>query len=177
MSGFKPRTRKVELYQGDWDQRLDEAKRAAEEARDRDEVRSLDEAESEADRLARVHDDLREQAIEDRVVVTLQALGRRQWSEMVAANPPRVGDDVPEHIRKADEAIGVNDQALGEVLVPASIAGIEPDMRVDDLLEGISSAQFDLLYGHAFALNRGTGADPKAAPRLAPSQSSSGTGN
>lgn len=176
MSGFKPRTRKVELFQGDWDQVLEEAAKAVEDARSASEVRTLGEI-PEVARLAAEHDRLREEAIADLVVVTLRALSRREWSEMVAANPPRTGEDVPEHIRKADESLGVNDQALGDVLVPASIVTIEPQMSVADLLDNISSAQFDLLYGHAFALNRGTGADPKAAPRLAPSPNSSGTAN
>lgn len=176
MSGFKPRTRKVELYQGDWEQRLEDARRAVEDARASGEVRTLGEP-SKADLLAAEHDALREQAIEDRVVVTLKALPRRQWSELVAKHPPRIGDDVPEHVRKYDEELGVNDLALGDDLVPISIAAIEPEMPVSDLLDNISSAQFDLLYGHAFALNRGTGADPKAAPRLAHSPSSNGTEN
>lgn len=177
MSAFKPRTRKVELFQGDWEQRLEDAARAVEVARTKAEPRSLDEPSSEVDRLAAEHDALREEAINDRVVVTLQALGRKAWSDVVAENPPRTGDDVPEAVRKADESLGVNDLALGEALVPLSIVAVEPEMSVDDLLDSISSAQFDLLYGHAFALNRGTGADPKAAPRLAPSPSSNGTGN
>ena len=97
--------------------------------------------------------------------------------KLVAKHPPRTDEDIPEHVRKHDATLGVNDQALGDDLVPLSIAAIEPDMPIADLLDNISSAQFDLLYGHAFALNRGTGADPKAAPRLALSPSSNGTAN
>ena len=110
MSGFKPRTRKVELYQGDWEQRLEDAARAVEDARASTEPRTLSEP-SEAERLAAEHDALREQAIEDRVIVTLQALPRKDWSDLVAKHPPRTDEDIPEHVRKPRSAVDRRDRA------------------------------------------------------------------
>lgn len=192
MSGFKPRTLKVPLYQEDWQQRVDLAKAAADaaERRWRDaekrrgtEVRLMSEppaaeaAYVEYERLAAEHDEIKAQAeAEGAVVVTVQALGRRKWSELVKANPPRTGDDVPDDVRENDKTLGVNDEGLGEALVPLAIADIsDPDLSKDDLLNAISSAQWDLLYGAAFALNRSVGSDPKAAPRLRPSLSGDAT--
>lgn len=180
MGKFQPRTMKVTLYQGDWQDRVDKARRAAEVA-DRSkgsEVRTMGE-EPEHIRLAREHDAIKAEAeAEGAVVVTIQAVHRNAWSELLESNPPRTGEEYPEHVREGDAALGVNDTALGEALVPKSIAAIsDPDMTVDDLLDGISSAQFDLLYGAAFALNRGTGSDPKDAPSLTPSLSSGATEN
>lgn len=176
MSGFKPRTWAVELYQGDWQQRIEDKARAVDKARASAPPASLGE-EPEADVLAREYDALLDEAIDERVVVTLQALPRKKWAELVANNPPRSGEDVPKEVQENDANLGVNDQALGEALVPLCVVSIEPEMSKDDLLDNISSAQFDLLYGRAFELNRGVGADPKAVPRLTPSLSSSETEN
>lgn len=193
MSKFKPRTATVPIYQGDWQQRIGAAFAAAEAMQERakkaekaeaSSSRTLDEASEALDlraqfeELAAEHDALVAEAVEsgDRLEVTLQAQGRRKWAELVEAYPPRTGDDVPEEVRKNDAEMGVNDKAFGEALVPLSIAAIsDPEMSVDDLLDGISDAQFQLLYGTAFALNRAVGADPKAGPRLLPSQSSDAT--
>ena len=182
MSAFQPRTMTVTLYQGDWQQRVDDARHAAERARSRQGgiPRTLDEApdSDEYEALAAEYERVKAEALEQGAVhVTLQALPRRKWSELVAANPPRTDESVPEAVRKNDAEWGVNDEALGEAVVPLSIAKIEPEMPVSDLIDGVSSAQWDLLYGAAFGLNRGTGSDPKAAPSLTPSPSSSETGN
>lgn len=193
---FKPRTAKVTLYQGDYQQRIAEAREAAGAAKERAEaarkaegaagsVRTLSETPASADlaaeyqRLAQDHDDLVAEAEADgAVVVTLQALGRTKWAEGVEQFPPRTDESVPEEIRKSDAELGVNDKDFGEWLVPLSIAEIsEPGLSADDLLEAISSAQFGTLYGVAFALNRSLGSDPKALPRLLPSLSSAAIGN
>lgn len=193
MTGFQPLTHKVTLYQGDYQQRIQEAASAAELAEMRlkrerekpDQVRTLAEIPDivtlaeEFHAAAKVHDDLVAEAeAEGALVVTLRAVGRRKWSELVAAHPPRTEDDVPESVRKSDAELGVNDTALGEELLPLSIAELsDPDLQVADLLDMVSSAQFDLLYGTAFALNRGLGSDPKARPRLLPSPSTPETAN
>lgn len=197
MSGFEPRTMKVTLYQGDWQQRVDEARNAAfvaenalAEARKKAEKpggprlltddspeAAVAAAQAEYDRLAAVADDLKDQAeAEGSVVVTLKALGRKRWNELVMANPPRTDESIPEAIRKNDAEFGVNDDAMGDAVVPESIVHIEGvDMVPAAFADVVSSAQFALLYGAAFALNRGTGFDPKGASRMTPSRSSSVT--
>lgn len=194
MSGFQPRTVTIPLYQGDWQQRVDLARNAAMAAeqrwRDAQKRRGRETLlmgeESEADlasdeyrQLAAEHDEVKAKAeAEGALLVTLRALPRKKWSELVKAHPPRTGDDVPEAVRKYDAEYGINDETMGDALVPLSIASLsDPDLSIDDLLDSCSSAQFDLLYGAAFALNRGTGSDPKAAPRLTPSPSSGETEN
>lgn len=178
MSGFKPRTWVVELYQGDWQQRIEDAAKAVDKARANDSAtpRTLSDVPDEIAAI-QTYNELLDAAVDERVLVTLQAVGRKKWAELIEANPPRTDESLPEYVRKNDADLGVNDQALGDALVPLSIISIEPEMDADELLEQVSSAQFDLLYGRAFQLNRGVGADPKAVPRLTPSQSSNGTEN
>lgn len=176
MSAFKPRTWVVELYEGDWQQRIEDAAKAVDRARANPTPAMFGE-ESDVAVAEREYNALLDAAVDERVCVTLQAVGRKKWAELVETNPPRTDEAVPEDLRKGDAKLGVNDQAFGEALVPLSIVAVEPEMDKNDLLDNISSAQFDLLYGRAFELNKGVGADPKAVPRLTPSQSSSETEN
>ena len=194
MAKFQPRTLTITLYQDDWQQRVDQARTAAAvaEARWNDAKQRAqrgtrlmhqdppdEAARKEFEGLALVADEVKAQAEADGcVLVTLQARTRKRWDAIVQQNPPRTGDDVSEEIRSTDAELGINDKAVGEILVPESIIKIVGvDDTVAELVESISSAQFDLLYGAAFALNRGTGSDPKAARSLMPSPSSSETAN
>lgn len=179
MSAFERRIEVVKLYPGDWQTRIDDARDAVAAAQGKKGIpRTLDETESDYDRLAQAYNELCEQAEAEGVVrVTVQALPRRQWADLVAEHPPRVDDSVPVHIRQRDAEFGVNDDGMSEALVPISIKKIEPEMTVEELLDGVNSAQFDLIYSAAFAANRGRGSDPKDAPRLPLSQSSSATEN
>lgn len=186
---WKPRTATVTLYPGDYQQRIEKVGAAAEAAerrlsaaREAEKKQSLgltmdDEPPSvalaaEFESLAAAHDDLVEAAeAEGAITVTLQAQPRLKWDELVESNPPRPDNE-------GDKEIGVNDKALGEALVPLSIVSLSDEtVTVEELLAGVSSAQWDLLYGMAFRLNRTLGTDPKDAPRLRPSPSTSATGN
>lgn len=185
---FQRRTLKVPLYGADWQQRINHALGAVQQAEARyhdakkresgpgapvrllDEMPESDHLKVEWDQRIAEHDQLVADADADgKVIVTLQALPRRNWADLVAKHPPRTGDDVPADKRKADAELGVNDDALGEDLVPASIVEIDPsDISVDDILDNVSSAQWDLLYGAAFALNRDVGSAPKALSSRTP---------
>jgi hypothetical protein len=195
---FKPRTVTVRLYQGDFQQRiaeLEDARRQADKALDdarkrkpveprllhdtgnAEEIEALSAKVAEYDAAL---ESVRAEAEADGSVtsVTMSALPRRRWADLVKQYPPRDGKDVPEAIREADASVGVNDETFGEALVPASIQSIsDEDLSVDELLEAISDAQFQMLYANAFALNRALGADPKGPPRLQPSLSSAATEN
>lgn len=207
MPKFEPRTLTINLYQGDWQQRVDLARTKAAAAeqrwndlknRSQQRARLLHEdppdieARDEFYRLAAKHDEIKAKAeAEGGIAIVLKARSRKRWDDIVEANPPRTGEDVPEDIRKTDLELGINDKTTGEMLVPESIVSIDDDVypepaetnswtpapEVREFVDAISSAQFDLLYGAAFALNRGTGSDPKAARSLMPSQSSSETEN
>lgn len=179
---FERRTVKVKLYSGDWQQRIDQALKDAEKAEERlNEARRQEAAPGGRPRLlteapesetravehqqaVAEHDRLVAQAEADGVLtVTIQALPRRKWAAMVAKHPPRTDETVPEEKRKSDADLGINDDTFGEELVPASIKAVsDPDLKVDDLLDEVSSSQWDLLYGAAFAVNRGVGSSPKA---------------
>src|SRR5690606_34775721 len=50
--------------------------------------------------------------------VTLRALGRKTWADLVRQHPPRDGDDVPEEVRESDKQLGVNDESFGEAMLP-----------------------------------------------------------
>lgn len=193
---FRPRTATVRLYQGDYQQRVaeleqivDEAQSALDRARKQkptgprlmhETAPDLAGLEADVDRAVVALGALRDEAEAggDVLAVTMRALPRRKWADLVKAHPPRDGDDVPEENRKSDAQLGINDETFGDALVPPSIESLsDPDLSVDDLLDAVSSAQFDQLYGTAFALNRAVGSDPKGPPRLPPSPSSNGTGN
>lgn len=185
---FQRRTLRVPLYSADWQQRINQALAETQQAevkyhdakkRETDprapqrllhEMPESDHLKVEWDRLIAVHDQLVADADADgKVVVTLEALPRRKWADLIAKHPPRTAEDVPADKRKADADLGVNDDALGEDLVPASIIEIEPaEVTVDELLDNVSSAQWDLLYGASFALNRDVGSAPKALSSRTP---------
>jgi hypothetical protein len=89
------------------------------------------------------------------VAVTLRAVGRKKWRELVEQNPPREGDE-------ADQKAGINLDTFPESLVPACITG--PTMgegEMDDFLDSLSPAQFDTLALAAWSLHKSLGADPK----------------
>lgn len=195
---FKPRTVKIPLFSGDYQQRVDlidaeleTARKAADKASKSGTPRMLHEDEPGTAERARIADlETEREALvtkaEDNgevTIVTIQALskldgvpGRKRWNALVREHPPRTEDDVPEATRKADADLGVNDDTFGEALVPLSVVGIsDDDMTVDELLDAISSAQFDLIYAAAFALNRGVGSNPKSPRRSQPSPNGDAT--
>lgn len=190
---FKPRTVKIPLFSGDYQQRVDlidaelkAARQAAEKAAKSTAARLITEAAPGTTEAARVSALEAERAAltaeaeenGEVTIVTLQALskdangvpGRKRWNELVRAHPPRVGDEFPESVREGDKLLGVNDETFGEALLPLSIVEIsDPELTPDDLLDEVSSAQWDLLYSAAFALNRGVGSNPKSPHSPPPS--------
>lgn len=195
---FTPRTAKVPLFSGDYQQRvemldadLDAARKAAEKAARAIEPRMLTQGppgEEEAARVAELEAE-REALVTEAeangecVIATVQALGkqdgvpgRKRWSNLVAEHPPRDGEDVPEQIREGDKALMVNEESFAEALVPLSVVELsDPDIAIPDLLDDLSSAQFDLLFNVAFALNRTAGSNPKGQRRPQPSPSGGAT--
>jgi hypothetical protein len=92
------------------------------------------------------------------VLVTVKALGRRQWRSLIEAHPPREGN------REDDMHGGIaNINTLQDPLVVASIT--EPEFPTpadrDDFLDALSDADFTSIFRAAFALNRVPGGDPK----------------
>lgn len=154
MANIEPRTSKVTIYQGDYLDRIRHLEQQAEAAADAEEGRPRRVGtETEAQRLAREHDELVAEAEESALHITLRALRRSEWKKLVADHPPREGNE-------GDKAIGVNEDTFKEALVPASV--VEPTEFTEDDLDSLSDVDFDRLYFAAFALNRAPAAGPKA---------------
>lgn len=146
-----PRTATVLLFQGDDLAKIDELRKAA-EAEQGDGPRLMGELSA-----AQAHDEFVKEAEARAVRVELKALGRKQWRSLVAAHPPRKGNE-------GDKSLGVNDETFGDALVLASMAEPKFDTPADaeEFLDSLRAADFDRIYAQAFALNRFQGDAPKA---------------
>lgn len=116
------------------------------------------------------HDDLVAQAKRNAVVVTVVALGRKQWRALTDVHPPREGNE-------GDQRLGFNEETLGEELVPLSIGSptFGGDAEREEFLDSLSSAQYERLYLAAYACNRGVSAAPKAIRGSLPSPNGAAT--
>lgn len=168
---FAPRTAEVHIFQGDDESRIRQLEQAARAAREDAEgsAATLMESPEWLD-LASQHDAAVSAALERATKVTLSALPRKRWRSMVAEYPPREG-------HRGDQAVGVNEDALADDLVLASVMQMEPepDEGRASFFDAISDAQFESLYLTAFSLNRGMAAAPKAGLLTELSQSSDAT--
>lgn len=158
---FEPRTATVNVYVGDYHDRLDHLERRVLEAADSFDGRSatLDET-PEHLALAAEYDALAAEASKHRVEVTLRALGRKQSKELRAAHPPRSGDSATDMQVRGDLVMGVNEETFKDELVRASV--IAPEMTEDDF-DNLSEGAFSVLYATALDLTYGVPEDPKAA--------------
>jgi hypothetical protein len=166
-----PRQARVHIFQGDDEARILELRAEADRLKpDQKRVtqpRLLHEdPEGEYVRACEAHDEFKREAETRALVITVQALRRKQWRSLVAANPPREDD-------AGDKQLGVNILTFPEALVPASIVAPTFDSPADrdDFLDQLSDAQYDELFWTAFRLNRGGGVDPKDFLASAPSSS------
>lgn len=162
MTTFQPREATVTIYQGDYLDRLrhlEQRHKAALEAEANTTRLSSDIPESVEIRAE--YDALKAEADETALDLSLFALGRKVWRALVAEHPPRKDND-------SDEAMGVNEEAFKDALVPLALQ--YPDEHEKFGQEQISEAQldrlsdidFDRLYYSAFALNRAPASTPKA---------------
>lgn len=102
----------------------------------------------EANRLAQRIKDLEAEAEKSTVDVTLQALPRKQWADLVAKHPP---------LDKAqDFAPSIYNDAVPACLVEPEL---DEDTR-DKFLDGLTQGQWDELAGAVHALNVGDGSVP-----------------
>lgn len=168
MTTIKARTSVVTLYQGDYLDRIRHIERQYEEAL-RSEVRSprlLNEVPASVT-LADEHATLVAEAEATAVNVTLRALGRKEWRALVAAHPPRDGNE-------DDKQVGVNEDSFKDPLILSSI--VDPALTEDDL-DMLSEADSDQLYLLCWALNRLPVDGPKALRVLPQNQPSDATSN
>lgn len=180
MSTIKPRTTRVVIYQGDDLEQLSaldadvtraearfaaaqQAKKAAEQdarprlmhegpPEDPTIQAGLDLGEARKNR-----DSFASNAEVRGVVVTLCALPRKTWRDLVAAHPARGGDD-------GDAQFGVNMETFPDALLPKSVDLDESTIEGDtvEFLESLADYDYyDRLFLSAYALNRGSAvADP-----------------
>ena len=100
------------------------------------------------------------------VTFTLRGISARQWSDLVAANPPR--DDNP-----GDQAYGYNTDDLFFDLVALCLVDPEASReQVEGLADALSSGQWDLLVETAVAVSRGKVDVPFSQPASPPTEAS-----
>ena len=195
MTGIKPRTARVVIYQGDdlahlaeLDQAATKAEvalRAAERRAKNTESRpalTLDEEDDSAgavidareryDEAVADRDQFAEEAEQRGVVVVLQQLGRKEWRRLRNAHPPRDGNS-------EDEVIDCNVDSMPDEAIPLSVVASESTIEGDvgAFLDSLSSHDYyNRLFMTVLALNvGGASADPKLRVGSATSRISSAT--
>lgn len=156
MNKIEPRLWKHTILQGDDEEKLRELRAAVQRAKPSANTppRTLGEPDPH-EAAVQAANDFADEAEGRGVTVTLRAVGRKKWRELVEAHPPRDGD-------KEDGKAGVNLDAFAEALVPACIAGPTfSEGEMADFLDALTPAQFDLLALAAWNLHKNLGADPK----------------
>ena len=99
-------------------------------------------------------------------VVTLQALGRREWRALKEKHPPRVGDGVDEDTAKGDRLAGVNTSTVEDDLVYAALVRPEFTSRgaFDEWADALSEGEWQVLVQDAWRLVNVASFDPKSLP-------------
>lgn len=101
-------------------------------------------------------------------IVTLKALGRKQWRPLKEKHPPRVGDDVDEDTAKGDRLASVNTDSVEDDLVFASVISPEFGSRAefDEWADDLSEGEWNTLVRDAWRLVNVAKYDPKSLPQL-----------
>lgn len=206
MSIIKPRSVSKVIYQGDDIARLSELYRAAESARQFavagvEDARAGDDEPSVARQRQDEYDAFVDEAAERAVTVTLQAIGRRRFRDLMAAHPPRVvdvpgepttdadGAEVPGPVRQVTHEDDADYEVNTETFPDALLTYVDPDspavrtVASPDFADSaavaaflddeIADGDYDELWVTAYHLNRLPSADPKAS-RFSPESRSSG---
>lgn len=99
-------------------------------------------------------------------VVTLQALGRREWRTLREKHPPRAGEDVDADVAKGDRLAGVNTETVEDDLVAASVIFPEFTSRAafDEWSDNLSQGEWSVLVQDAWRLVNVAQFDPKSLP-------------
>jgi hypothetical protein len=156
-------TTTIHLLTGDYPDRLNLAFRAAKAAED-DESPLLNGEEHPYDVLSREYAELKAEAEEAGIAVTLQAIGRKGWRELKANHPPRTEGDAD--TIKADRLAGVNVATVEDDLVYASVIKPEFSSRgaYDEWADALSEGEFQTILQKAWSLANVAQYDPKSLP-------------
>jgi len=152
----KPREQWVELLSGDFEPRMQELQQAMAEAAERESANArFGQPRSESMKLAKEYDDLAAQAREHGIVkVRLRSAGRK-WRQLKDEHPARPDNE-------DDEALGVNRRTFFEPAVKLCIVDPEfTDEQYDEMVDALSSAQWDRLSSVAWIINEGEVNIPK----------------
>jgi hypothetical protein len=162
MSTLTARTSVVPLFQGDDLDPLSDLLAAVEQAAIKAPRRLGDD--TSVQEATRAYDDFVEEALTRAVKVTIGALPRKQWRDLVIANPPREDNE-------GDQARGFNRETMGDAVVyyvdamkgARTVVKVdpEPDEGIAAFLDSLSDGDFSKLYSAAVQLNEGAGPDPK----------------
>lgn len=179
MTGIKPRTTRVVIYQGDDIDRLlgldlavERAEAAAKVADAADVLMHEDSPATALIDAKAERDQFAAEAEERGVAVVLTARPRLRWRELMRDHGPREDND-------DDRVFGVNMETLPDVLLPESVDAEESTIEGDvgEFLDSLSDHDYyDRLFVAAFALNRGSApADPTRRLLSGSSQTSDAT--
>ncbi len=155
----------VNLWQGDDLFRIQEAEDAVAEAMPTNALGQplrLGDTSALTEAVAR-RDELQREAAPRAIQATVQRLPRKLFRDLVKKHPPRDGDE-------EDKEYGFNQEELAEELLAYDKDGaktlIAPTFKSrafrQEFLDDLSDAQFTVLFGAAYAVNRGGVPDPKA---------------
>jgi hypothetical protein len=165
------RTTTVHLLTGDYPDRLDAARRAAEAAGKDEAPRAMLEADP-YEVLVGEYEALKAEALEAGTTVNLAAVGRKTWRALKEKHPPRFGEDIDKEVADGDRLAGVNTIAVEDDLVYESIRAwqvetSETDPRVssrsafDEWADTLSEGEWQVLVIKAWELANGARLDPK----------------
>lgn len=98
--------------------------------------------------LARQVQAVEEEMAASTITVTLRALTRRPWMQLVQSHPPRKDNE-------GDKQLGINQDTFFDALIGACVVDPELDEeRLTGLLDALTSHQFDQLTEAAWSINR-----------------------
>lgn len=165
------RTTTVHLLTGDYPDRLDAARRAAEAAAKDDAPTTMLEADPYTELVAE-YEALKAEAIEAGTTVHLASVGRKTWRGLKEKHPPRAGDDVDKDVVNGDRLSGVNTDAVEDDLVYESIKAWQDETgekvehvssraAFDEWADKRSEGEWQHLVIRAWELANGARLDPK----------------
>lgn len=178
-----PRTTTVHLLQGDWPDRLDQAKAAAVAAAEDTIPRTALEADP-YETLAAEYEAMKAEALADAITIHLTAIGRRKWRALKEKYPPRKEPDADKATAESDRVAGVNLDAVEDDLVYESVKAWQDESgetvpyassrpAFDEWADNLSEGEWAVLTTKAWYLANGARLDPK--DHLPPSRTVNGS--
>lgn len=137
----------VTLYQGDYEPRLAALAAAVDRTRLAGQMSARFATAGNAMRLAHEYDELRAEAEETAVKITLEALPRSAWAKMLEQHPPRESDE-------RDGQLGANQETIHDELVSACV--VDPVFTETEWVEfadDLSAPAWQALAAAAWTLN------------------------